>query len=307
MTLSTHISRNNSLIGQYLWQMYRNTAPLSRSANQQLAGSITIRPQASNYPWSTVSRAMAYRLCFSFGISSQQLLPAMQGAKLLVDRHGEHYSNALMREFFAHSRQLLANLDPVGHSLTHTQELSLGQLCYVLATIEEVALMPRYFDGPLFQPVTRHTLTDLLTIPSTTAINDLAQMGELLTSRQYSLLKSSSISFPKLEGARIIRGGNPEIMIDDMALSLQVSTEPKVDAHRLRRLMGYILLDFTDVHKIGRVGIYLARQGKLISWPLEQFIATIGNISLSELPLRRQEFHYICRAAYGLTLPTQHS
>lgn len=60
--------------------------------------------------------------------------------------------------------------------------------------------------------------------------------------------------------------------------------------HRwLFQLAGYAWLDVADRYRIRRVGLYLARHGLLLTWPLEEFTATLLR-GRSRPPAARREF-----------------
>ncbi|MFF3669905.1 hypothetical protein [Microtetraspora malaysiensis] len=42
------------------------------------------------------------------------------------------------------------------------------------------------------------------------------------------------------------------------------------------QVLGYVLMDYTDQHKIDAVGVYLSRASALITWPLEDYLALLG-------------------------------
>ncbi len=59
------------------------------------------------------------------------------------------------------------------------------------------------------------------------------------------------------------------------------------------QLAGYCLLDHMDDYKITGVGIYFARQGVLVSWPLEKFFwLTAGNF---DIYASRKQFRDVLR------------
>jgi hypothetical protein len=75
-----------------------------------------------------------------------------------------------------------------------------------------------------------------------------------------------------------------------------ISVKPEITPLLLRQLTGYLLLDDKDTYKIRSVGIYLARQGKLLQWPIADFLRLLtGNdtVSLAQL---REEFRTLCQA-----------
>ena len=79
-------------------------------------------------------------------------------------------------------------------------------------------------------------------------------------------------------------------MVDGCLIDIKTSITPQIKAGYLYQLAGYLLLDYDDKLKIDSVGIYMARQGILFTWPVVEFLHLLtGNetVSLSQL---RQEF-----------------
>jgi hypothetical protein len=54
--------------------------------------------------------------------------------------------------------------------------------------------------------------------------------------------------------------------------------EPKINKSSWPwQILGYVLLDYDDAFGIDQVALYLARQGLLISWPIEEYIAKLAD------------------------------
>jgi hypothetical protein len=63
-------------------------------------------------------------------------------------------------------------------------------------------------------------------------------------------------------------------------------------------LLGYVLLDYSDLYRISAVGLYFARQATLVWWPLDQFLFLLGGESVPELDVLRREFKLALKGPY---------
>jgi hypothetical protein len=56
------------------------------------------------------------------------------------------------------------------------------------------------------------------------------------------------------------------------------------------QLLGYVLLDYEDALAVRSLGLYLARQGLLVEWPLDDFCEMLGASKPSPLADLRKDF-----------------
>lgn len=299
MSLTAHVANNGSLIGHYLWRSYNHTAPLAHAANQELGAATTLRPDAESYPWATVSRAMDYRIRYSFGVSREQIILPARGAQILAALHDEHYDRDLLHAFFAQLEGTLDLLQPSGRQLDQDEERILARYCYVLALLEEVARTNRYEEGPLFVPATKHTVEDLLAIPDDVVIDDMSRMGLLFWARYGAMTRLPHSINPRFAGQIEVGSTDADLIVDGCLINIKTTVQPKIDARWLRQLVGYTLLDYHDRHHLHSVGIYMARQGILLRWPIADFVAALSQSPSADLPRLRQEFQRICQIATG--------
>lgn len=68
-------------------------------------------------------------------------------------------------------------------------------------------------------------------------------------------------------------------------------------ARWLWQLLGYAWLDQSDAHRIRAVGLYLARHGALITWPLGDFAAAL--LDGADVPAARAEFRELAARAWA--------
>ncbi|MFG2228206.1 hypothetical protein [Streptomyces sp. NPDC048644] len=60
-------------------------------------------------------------------------------------------------------------------------------------------------------------------------------------------------------------------------------------------MVGYLLLDYSDIYGISEVGWYFARTQALITWPVEEFFMLLG--AHAALPVLRAQLAALLSAA----------
>jgi hypothetical protein len=64
----------------------------------------------------------------------------------------------------------------------------------------------------------------------------------------------------------------------------------RFNAWWLHQLLGYVLLDYSGGFGINSVGIYFARQARLVQWPLDEFMERLAGDDLPSLTQLRKQF-----------------
>ena len=303
MSLTAHIADNGSLIGHYLWRRYGHSAPLAHVANHQLGLATTLRPDAESYPWPTVSRAVDYRIQCSFASTREELRASLaspaRGARILASTHATQYPAAVLHAFFDQFSGTLDLLQPAGRPLGDDEEAVLARYCYVLATLEEVARTRWYGDGPLFVPSPRPDVASLLEIASPAVVDDLRQLGQRFTDGWLSLTQQPHALNPVFSGGAVLGGADVDLLVDHCAILLKTTAQPHIESRWLRQLMATVLLDTHDAYHLHSAGIYMARQGVLLRWSLDDLSATLTGQPGLSLARQRHEFRRICQLAKG--------
>ena len=86
-----------------------------------------------------------------------------------------------------------------------------------------------------------------------------------------------------------------DLIVDGCLMEILASVKPEIESPSLWQLAGYLLLDSKDRYKIRSVGIYMARQGKLLQWPIADFLRLLAGNDTVSLAQLRQEFHVWCQ------------
>lgn len=90
-------------------------------------------------------------------------------------------------------------------------------------------------------------------------------------------------------GSRLFGGADADVIADGLLIDVKATVDPRrAKPQDLQQLSGYTLLDFDDKYGIDSVGLFLARHGVLISWPLDQLLQLLGSSRAALTDLRAQ-------------------
>ncbi len=195
---------------------------------------------------------------------------ASAGAAKLVRRKPQ-YTAQLMEQLFADLSDALDTLRPVGRQLEVNAEALLARYCFVLALFETVKRSGKIPDV-LFIPDVKTTVDELLATAEENWVDDICAVSRLFYHEQAHLLTKPFTLNPTFTGSSDVGGADADLIVDGCLLEIKTSTQDALDSAWLRQLAGYALLDYEDEYAIQSVGIYMARHGILINWPLDEYI-----------------------------------
>jgi len=324
MSLTSHLNNPTSPIGQFIKQRFAQTIRLTKAANLQLKAVETLRPALSgtSYPYAPIGTAIDYRIRYAFAITPYRQLVAWHGAMELtvkpwesddevpmdwedipegvplpIDASGNPfemtegpYPIKLVTAFFERLGATLRTIQPVRRCLDTKAEHLLDRYCMVLSFFEQVFRSDAYLQGPLMQPTVKQSVEELLTIPQDSWLDDLSQMFNLFYARYHDLLSRPYILNPTFAGSLDIGGADADLVVDGCLIDIKASISPQIKAEYLYQLAGYLLLDYDDQLHMSAVGIYMARQGMLFTWPVAEFLRQLTGNDSAELGSLRREF-----------------
>jgi hypothetical protein len=303
MSLAWHFrNKLDSPVGEFLQRRLRHTKRLTIRANGQLQRKRTLLPSSSYCPWRTLERAIRYRIAYSFALTPSQKTRAWDGAfERLVYFDDEVYVRGLytsnvLKLYFEQLDVTLNTLQPVGRVLDAKSEHLLARYCFVLALLEEVSSRNSYRYSPLVMPCPKKSVDELLAIPQEEWIDDLYNLFRLFCKHNASLLSCPSILNPSFSGETGLVWARADLLADGCLIEIKASVEPNIQSMWLRNHAGCVLLDYGDQHQIHSVGIYMARQRLLISWPLDEFFRCPTGEPHTDLASLRQEFRACCES-----------
>jgi len=176
----------------------------------------------------------------------------------------------------------------------------LDRCCVLLALLTEFYRAGWFPEHRLFQLRKDATLADALSLVTEDECTDLAALIDLAeTKLPGSLRTADPIALgPTFDGSRLIGGADADLICGGMLIELKTEHGNRKGMERrlhlgrtngIDQLIGYVLLDFSDTYRINSVGVYAARWGRFVDWPLTEFLETLADESI-DLAEERAEF-----------------
>ena len=92
-----------------------------------------------------------------------------------------------------------------------------------------------------------------------------------------ALPQPAKVCGPVFAGSNYIVGADADYILAGLLLDCKATKEPRrLGCEEIYQLAGYLLLDYGDHFNIDRLGLYLCRQGGLITWSTEEFLRRLG-------------------------------
>jgi hypothetical protein len=232
----------------------------------------------------TVGTAFDYRLRYFFQVTPSQNLMAQRGTNVLVSRATDRGADQtrgladLSAEFLRWTDKAVPLMRPCGRLLESDDERLLGQICWALALLEQVARAPReaLASSPLNSLTDKSTIEDLLRLAPPPAVDDLAALADGFFHTQRDLVVKPAVLNPKFAGSRDVGGADADLIVDGTLIDVKVTSSLRMDPAWVRQILGYALLDYDDEYRILAAGLYLARHFALVSWPIERLLTLAG-------------------------------
>lgn len=242
----------------------------------------------AGYPWDTVGTAFDYRVRFFFSASEGDHRVAHAGASRLMSSWTSGFD--VPPAFIDLERRVseLRHVEPTARGDADF-ERDLGALCYALALYEQVFRMggpderqPLYRLGPLVD------LDDILASASDTVLGDLVGLARHLVATQRALLASSIAPNPSFAASPYLGGADADLIAGKRLLDVKVTTSPTIERASLWQVMGYALGDLNDAYGIDEVGLYYARHGVQVVWPVGDLLSLMAGRPVEVQQVRRE-------------------
>ena len=280
MPLTNHLRDKSSPVRGFLRHQFPNTRTFLKEPRKQLREAHTIRPDI-DVQWWTIGMALDYRIRYYFAVTPHEELAAYQGARLLGALRSTHTtweipSNDIVpmaseyRSFFSQLDALTRSDLPVARRLPVGEENELNRHCIVLALMEVVYRTGR-LDGALATGEFRDA-ESLVELAESHWVDDLRNLSWEFYDRFHHLLSLPHVLNPTFDGSADVGGADADMIIDGVLIDIKTTVETKIIADWVWQLLGYVLLDYSDHHQISAIGLYMARQGQLIKWDLDEAI-----------------------------------
>ena len=266
---------------------------------RQLPQTLPLRPdwpaEAGPVPWGTLGLALDARLRLTLSPDAAgdpgRAGPVWEGIEWLRSMPAHSSVGGAARQVAVDTAELVAKRAPhvgPGLLLPDDDEDALCRQLIVLAWCEEIFRTRRLAPGSALDRLSTSeaaTVTDLLAAVPAAAVADLVAVHGLcnqlpdwaMVREQAHAAPSSVMSGPTFAGSGRVGGADADVLVGGLLIDIKASVNPRTSRKEIPyQLIGYVLLDFDDVYGITSAGLFLARQGTLISWELPALLTLFG-------------------------------
>ena len=195
---------------------------------------------------------------------------------------------SIYQEFFKRLEDLTGHCNPVSRRLPDVEEDELNRHCFVLALLEQVVRAGLRPGFPLAVGEFANA-ESLIAIAEPHWLEDLRMLSWKFYDDFNSLLTLPHVLNPKFEGSADVGGADADLIVDGTLIDVKTSVKQEIQSDSIWQLLGYVLLDYSDVYRINGIGLYMARQGILFQWDLDEAIRVLrSGTSISVEELRSQ-------------------
>ena len=159
----------------------------------------------------------------------------------------------------------------------------LARDCVVLAAFEHVGRSGRIGgpDSPFRRNGMPRTAAELRAIATEEEVSQV----DVLAGPWQGLLRTRAdatcVHNPAFAGSPLVGGADADLVLGGTLIEIKCTKHRRLSAHTLRQLAVYVALDFSDAHAIRAVGVYLARYGTLMKWPIERYLKDLHGAPIS--------------------------
>lgn len=156
-------------------------------------------------------------------------------------------------------------------------ETRAARLCWLLAMFEQAYRAGVDRRWPLPAADADASLRRLLRMVPDAAATQIGAMTRLFVRSQPRFLAARRVlSGMVFAQSAALRGADADLLLDGLLLEVKATVDPHLDRDRLWQLAGYALGDTPDGYRIRSVGIYFARHGQLLTWPLPGYLSALA-------------------------------
>ena len=283
MSLSSHLRDRNSPIRDFIRSQFPNTREFLSEDRRWIKNVPVIRPDAK-LPYSTIGTAIDYRIRYYFGVTPHSELVAYHGAAQLmvvpanllvatgrvpIPSEEPAIDTYVVHDFFRLLGELTDRNNPVGRRLPADEEDELNRYCVALALFEQVFRAGLSANSPLATSKLAG-YESLLGIAEAHWLDDLRNLSWKFFDEFNHLLQLPHTLNPNFDGSRDVGGADADLVIDGKLIDIKTTVRTEINSDWLWQLLGYVLLDYSDSNQIDGIGLYMARQGVLVDWDLNE-------------------------------------
>nr|WTA68905.1 UvrD-helicase domain-containing protein [Micromonospora sp. NBC_00855] len=283
LSLTRQLRYPNSPMSHFLAQHLPHSAAVVQDYLRRICDlPRPVQPLDVKYPdWSALGHAIDFRLrlCLGspFGAPVNIGVDAVGSGVPLRGAPGPPARDALHRA----GRDLISMVDVYLHGDEDLDGEILGRLCFVAAYYEDIyrtGEIRRYSMLTGATPAT--TLDNLLAAVPDYAIEDINRQLAIAEEPFRPFLELPAIARtcgPTFLGSQDIGGADADFILNGLLLDCKATIQPlRLGRDEIYQLASYLLLDYDNRYRIDRIGLYLSRQGSLVTWSVPDFLRSLG-------------------------------
>jgi len=290
LSLTGQLRNDESPASRFMARYLPNSLNPQRDYIERLDGlPYPVQPIDVQYPnWSALGHAIDYRLRLSFGGTFG---PGVSLGVAILDS-SSHVRGAPRSQgrdaLIAVGRRLLATVDAYLADPGSMAEDAVIRLCFVAAFFEDIYRTGQIRRFSMLTEATAATsLHDLTAAVPAYVLDDIGQqmrLSERPLAPFRALPSWARICGPIFAGSSDIPA-DADYILGGLLLDCKATKDPRrLGSEEIYQLAGHLLLDYDNHFGIDHVGLYLSRQGGLITWSAEEFLHRLGTIiSLPQL------------------------
>jgi AAA domain/UvrD-like helicase C-terminal domain len=298
LPLTAQLKFHNSPVSLFLDTNLPDAHRAVSDYQRQIAGlPRPVLPGNVQYPaWSALGHALDYRLRLFLGCSLGD--PVRAGVQAVGS--GEPLRGAPCRAaraaLAAAGEKLLDVLDRYLAGRVRLTEDQVSRLCFVAASYEDVYRTADVRRYSLLADASPDTgLRELAAAVPDYVTGDITRQLALALPVFEPFRAGHIVCGPVFAGSADIGGADADFIVGGLLLDCKATTRPeRLGAEEIYQLAGYLLLDYHDEYRIGRVGLYLSRQGATVCWGVPEFLGLLG--AREPLPTLRTRFRQFLEA-----------
>ena len=295
MSLTSELRSKNSWVNQFFKNNFANVVDFTKKEGASIKAMPTIVPTSSDVPARRrMGTALDYRLRMHLGADPQDSSVINQGIEWMETLRPDSFVELTGTERFAWAKSMRALIKEINEQ----PESELSKISVILAQIND-----GFRSGGVWSEDMKKAAREIVTkslsarweditkhVPQeeSAEIEALVELAKELFGRE----NIKTVVFgPTFSGSFYVGGADADIIVDGCLYDVKTSSNPRGElAAAIRQIIGYALLDWNDEYKLDRMGLYLSRQGKAISWSTDEIIKATASYPRATLHEMRNEF-----------------
>lgn len=291
MPLTAHLKSPNTPVSRFLTEHLPHHRAVTKEISDATIGVDTVRPKGSNPRWATLGRTIEYHLLYGIGNRPNHLapgpvdLPGLSRAAVFgVHNVGLAAASASTKEAKETWLRVATHGIELSDLLSAAPEPSerVIRLHYIQSHFEDIYRGGRPPGPELTNAATFEELLD--SVPQE-AVDDITVMTTLARPvwEPWTELPAERKIFNPLMPSEHNIPADGDAVIGGMLLDVKTTIRPeRMGKGEVYQLAGYLLLDTLDEYAMTACGLYMARQGVLVSWSVPRFLSLLTGAEMTE-------------------------